>query len=223
NGTSLNDLRSSPREERVRKVALHNLHVLRADVLRCKEAIYEGRLWDLVEERAMAHTKAAVAFKGLVKDHADWFVKPTRLMKLRGLMVRSEEDTQRPELSLARRHLGKLMKARRPRPRSTAILVSSSAAPPLTRTSGEVRRIKKVGDADVYRINPLLGPYPAELEFVYPFAQTISDRSAPDASTEWAVKKLKEMGYARVVLGGRTRASRLRAKRGSPGRRSKSR
>ncbi len=203
NGTSLNGLRATPREDRVRKVALHNLHVLRADVLRCKEAIYEGRLWDLVEERAMAHTNSAAAFRALIRDHADWLVKPTRLLKLRGLMVRSEEDTLRPELALARRHLDKLMvRGTGRRARRTAVLAPSSAAPPLTKTSGKLRRIPHLEEADIFRINPLLGPYPAELEFVFPFAQTISDRAAPEASVKAGVKKLKAMGYAKVLVGG---------------------
>jgi len=203
NGTTVGDLRSSRREDRVRKIALHNLHVLRADVLRCKEAIYEGRLWDLVEERAMAHTSSAVAFRSLIRDHSDWLVKPTPLMKLRGLMVRSQEDTMRPELALARRHLDKLMAGRRAgRARVTAVLAPSSASPPLTKTSGKLRRIPGLDKADIYRINPQLGPYPAELEFVFPFAQTISDRQAPEASVKACVKKLKGMGYAKVVVGG---------------------
>jgi len=203
NGTTVNDLRATPREDRVRKIALHNLHVLRADVLRCKEAICEGRLWDLVEERAMAHTSAAVAFRALIRDHSEWLVKPTPLLKLRGLMVRSEEDTLRPELSLARAHLERLLARRRAgRARRTAVLVPRSAAPPLTKSSGKIRRIKDLDRADIYRINPQLGPYPAELEFVFPFAQTISDRVAAGSSVEACVKSLKRMGYAKVVVGG---------------------
>lgn len=203
NGTSVNGLRAAPREDRVRKIALHNLHVLRADVLRCKEAIYEGRLWDLVEERAMAHTSSAAAFRALGLDHADWLVKPTRLLKLRGLMVRSDVDTKRPELTLAREHLEKVMRKRATgKAKRMAVLVPSSAPPPLTKTSGKLRRIRRLESADIYRINPQLGPYPAELEFVFPFAQTISDRVAPGAEVKACVKKLKSMGYAKVVVAG---------------------
>jgi 7-cyano-7-deazaguanine tRNA-ribosyltransferase len=204
NGTTVNGLRAAAREERVRKIALHNLHVLRADVLRCKEAIYEGRLWDLVEERAMAHPRSAAAFRALSRDHSDWLSKPTRLLKVRGLMVRSDEDTRRPELALARRHLERLLGKRgsRAKARRTAVLVPSSAAPPLTRTSGALRRLNGLEKADVYRINPQLGVYPAELEFVFPFTQTISDREAPEAAVKACVKRLKAMGYAKVVVGG---------------------
>jgi 7-cyano-7-deazaguanine tRNA-ribosyltransferase len=222
NGTTVNDLRATPREDRVRKIALHNLHVLRADVLRCKEAICEGRLWDLVEERAMAHTSSAVAFRALIRDHSEWLVKPTPLLKLRGLMVRSEEDTHRPELSLARGHLEKLMAKKNKgvgRGRgTTAVLVPSSAAPPLTKSSGKIRRVKVLDRADIYRINPQLGPYPAELEFVFPFAQTISDRVAADSTVEACVKRLKRMGYAKVVVAGSAKGEPLKARSSRRGR-----
>ncbi len=206
NATTVSDLHATPREERVRKIALHNLHVLRADVLRCKEAIYEGRLWDLVEERAMAHTSSAKAFRALALDHSDWLVKSTRLMKLRGLMIRSQEDTRRPELTLAREHLEKVMAKRTSRKAGkTAVLVPSSAPPPLTKTSGKIRHVRGLDKADIYRINPQLGPYPAELEFVFPFAQTMSDREAPEAEVKACVKRLRGMGYARVILAGPAR------------------
>lgn len=202
NSTSPEDLRASPHEERVRKVALHNLHVLRADVLRCKEAICEGRLWDLVEERAMAHTSSATAFRALVRDHAGWLSGGTRLLKWRGLMLRTREDASRPEVSLAGEHLRRLMaRPRRARGR-LAVLVTSSAPPPLTRTSGRMRRVKGLGKADFFRVHPALGAYPAELEFVYPFSQTIADGPSPQASVDACKKRLRAMGYSRVVVAG---------------------
>jgi 7-cyano-7-deazaguanine tRNA-ribosyltransferase len=205
NSTNVADLRSAPHQDRVRKVALHNLFVLRADVLLCKQAIHEGRLWDLVEERAIAHPSTVAAFRDLVRNHAEVLTKPTRLLKLRGLMVRSEEDTARPELALARSHLERLTKGGAKRNRGMAVLVPGSAHPPLTMNSGKLKRVKGLGEADIYRINPQLGPYPAELEFVFPFAQTISDRESPDASVKASVKKLKAMGYSRVIVAGTER------------------
>jgi 7-cyano-7-deazaguanine tRNA-ribosyltransferase len=209
NATSLSELRTLPREERVRRIALHNLHVLRADVLRCKEAICEGRLWDLVEERAMAHTSSQRAFRLLARNHSEWLGKPTPLLKSRGLMIRSDEDRGRPELLLAKNHLDKLNRARSPgtarraaRPKRSAILVVTGAAPPLTKTSARIPRSEDPTKADIYRINPLLGVYPLELELVFPFAQTIAEGAAPESSVEACLAKLKAMGYTDVVVAG---------------------
>ncbi len=205
NRTSRADLLEMPREDRVRMIALHNLHVLRADVLRCREAIAEGRLWDLVEERAAVHPRSMLAFRALGQEHAKWLSKATPLLKGGGLRVRSDDDAKRPELELARAHLRNVMKGKKGR---AAILVPSSASPPLTRTSGRLRRMKNVKGSDVYRINPALGPYPAELEFVFPFTQTISDREAPEASVDASVKTLKRIGYSKVMVAGLGRKGR---------------
>ena len=203
--TSRRDLGEMPREERVRKIALHNLYVLRADVLRCKEAIIEGRLWDLVEERAAVHPSCARACRALGEEHGKWLSKATPLLKGGGMRIRSDEDVRRPELELVREHLGRVMKKRQGRAPKTAVLVPSTAAPPLTRSSGRLGRIKNTEEADIYRINPVLGPYPAELEFVFPFTQTISDREVPQASVKASVRRLRAMGYARVRVAGLVR------------------
>jgi 7-cyano-7-deazaguanine tRNA-ribosyltransferase len=204
NGTSVADLQSSPRRERVGKLALHNLHILRADVLRCKQAISEGRLWDLVEERAMAHTSSMEAFRGLARDRQTLLAKSGPLLKPRGLMVRTEEDLYRPEVAVAREHLKRLMSRRRAH--GTALLVPSAAPPPLTKTSGKIHDIDDFARMDIYRINPVLGVYPAELEFVFPFTQIVSDREVPEASVESCKRRLRAMGYGRVIVAGPRRA-----------------
>jgi hypothetical protein len=108
-------------------------------------------------------------------------------------------------------HLEKVMRKKTAaKHRRTAVLVPTSAAPPHTKTSGKLRRVRGLDEADIYRINPQLGPYPAELEFVFPFAQTISDRVAPHAEVNAAVRKRRQMGYAKVVVGGAARGERKR-------------
>ncbi len=104
NSTTKTDLVLMERTERVTKLSLHNLYLLRQDVLRCKEAISEGRLWDLVEERAAAHPRVMTAFREMAKNSA-WLSTGTPFLKERGLLVRSEVDDSRPEIATARAHL----------------------------------------------------------------------------------------------------------------------
>jgi len=42
-------------EERIRNLALHNLYVILREIKKVKVAIREGRLWELLEERARSH------------------------------------------------------------------------------------------------------------------------------------------------------------------------
>src|SRR5439155_7217598 len=95
-----------------------------------------------------------------------------------GLLLRSREDESRPELSQTRNHLrGAMTKKTRRRGTSLAALVQSSEAKPLFRM-GILLRLKAVGrgSIDVFRLHPWFGLFPAELEFVYPFTQAVTEK-----------------------------------------------
>lgn len=53
------------RDERVKFLALHNLHVIKRVMMRVKQAIREGRLWEYLEELSRKHPRAMEAFRGL--------------------------------------------------------------------------------------------------------------------------------------------------------------
>ncbi len=61
------ELREMPKEERTRLLALHNLWVIREELNRVKQAIKEGELWRLVDERARSHPKLYAAYKRLLE------------------------------------------------------------------------------------------------------------------------------------------------------------
>jgi 7-cyano-7-deazaguanine tRNA-ribosyltransferase len=205
NSTTKNDLVLMERDERVKLLALHNLYILRQDVLRCREAISEGRLWDLVEERATVHPRAGSAFQEMARN-SEWLASGTRFVKDRGLLVRSGTDESRPELEIVRAHLGPIMKRRG----KTAILIGVDAEKPLQNVAAYDRLRKSPHDitVDVYKLHPLLGPYPAELELVYPFSQTVTDMVPGRKAVRDAVARLRGMGYASVRVYGKPRNGR---------------
>lgn len=193
-GRSVSGLLDLEAGERTSLLAAHNLHVLRREVELCKEAIAEGRLWDLVEERAMAHPKLYEAFRRLA-SLAKTLGAGTSFPKSRGLFVRGEADRRRPELAIARSYLkGALRKGSR-----AALLLTGGEPSPLSRlkrggSSEELRGF------DTYRLHPQLGPYPLELDFVYPFTQTVTSYGELDPeSTAKGIVALRRMGYSRVV------------------------
>src|SRR5712691_2641400 len=103
--TTVGDLTSMERGERVKRLALHNLFLLRKELMTCREAVTEGRLWDLVEERAAAHPRVSEAFREMAAQ-TGLMKTGTSLFRERGLFLRSETDEQRPELRLASERLG---------------------------------------------------------------------------------------------------------------------
>lgn len=189
NSTSAEELKKMDPAERTRKLALHNLHALRREVQACKEAISEGRLWDVVEQRSYAHPSLREAFVEMSKQ-SSLLEAGTPHIKEKGLLLRGAEDLLRPELSIASRRLGWAMRRRR----SRALLVIPGTGEPLT---GRRLAQREYRGWDVYRVHAVLGPYPVELDFVYPFTQTVGKGRI--RMKEW-VGRLRRMGYKSVKV-----------------------
>ncbi len=196
--TTVNGLLELDHSERTRQLSTHNLYILREELESCKEAIAEGRLWDLVEEKSMAHPRLREAFLELTKYAADLSVG-TPAMKDKGLFVRTREDLLRPELRMAAARL------------SNAVSRSSAGAEII-----EGRKGKGGGAADLYKVHPILGAYPAELEFQDPFSQTEAALLERPAMEKEAKRALRRMGYRRVVVR-RKKPGKVRSRRSRRG------
>ena len=210
--TSVKDLQEVDARERAKLVATHNLYMLKEEVEACKEAIAEGRLWDLVEEKSMAHPRLRDAFVELSK-HRDLLIGGTPLLKDRGLMLRSEEDLERPELVSAGKRLKGVLKGTSKR---AVLLTSWDSVPVGKRRHGSAG---SSGRPDTYRIHPALGVYPAELDFVYPFTQFVTAAGVGGRmSVREAVARLRRLGYRSVKVseagaGGRNPSRRVTSRR----------
>ena len=180
--------------ERTRSLALHNLYALKKEVETCREAIAEGRLWDLVQEKAIAHPRLFDAFRRFSKA-IDLLLDGTALLKDKGLFIRDRYDFARPELARAGCRLEQSVR----RSTDSAVLVVSDEQLPLSKL--RLSDHKLPSECDFYRLHPTLGPYPAELDFVYPFTQTVaSSEACGRAQAAAAQKRLRNWGYSKVLL-----------------------
>ncbi len=101
-----------PREERVRLIATHNLYIIAREIRRIKEAIREGRLWELIEERARTHPYVREALNHVIK-YVDWIERldPVIRGKSRGLFLYDRTSYFRPELLRHRKRvIGRILK-----------------------------------------------------------------------------------------------------------------
>jgi 7-cyano-7-deazaguanine tRNA-ribosyltransferase len=197
--------------ERTRALSLHNLYILRQEVESCKEAIAEGRLWDLVEEKSMSHPRLREAFK-VFSELGSFLAEGTPASKVRGLFVRSEEDMNRPEVIIAR---DRLVRATRRSAETAAVAVSIE---PQLRSKPKGKKRKKGHEVDSYKIHPVLGLYPSELEFAYPFSQTVTiDGIAQPPSRGGVIREVKKMGYKSVRVGAVREKPMVRSRRSRRG------
>lgn len=219
-GLSVEELREMPYQERVYRLALHNLHVLRVELRRIRNAIREGSLWELVELRARSHPSLLRALREYERYVA--FVErhhPVARGVVSGLFFYDEVSRGRPEVY---RHLHRLRERYEPPPADVLLLALETDVKPFSRFgwiaelakavegSGELRgRIHVVVASAAYGVVPL------ELDSTYPLSQYESaiEAGEPQAAAAiasdvaWFVRGAGRYKLAVVVYEDRHRAA----------------
>ena len=98
------ELREMPREEAVGLVARHNMYVCMAEVDRIRQAISEGRLWELLEARCRSHPSLTTALRRLGR-YAELLERFSPSRKGRGFLYFGFEGLARPEVVRHRRRV----------------------------------------------------------------------------------------------------------------------
>ena len=98
------ELRSAPDRERL--LALHNLHVTLAEIARIRQAISDGTLWELVDERCRGHPQLLSGYRALL-DHAAELEVRDRVSKRR-FFYRGDESCRRTEVLRYQQQLDRL-------------------------------------------------------------------------------------------------------------------
>ncbi len=106
------ELREMPREEREKLLAIHNLWVIKEEINRIKQALKEGTLWELVDERARSHPKMFSAYKRLLSyerflEEREPVTKPSAFFKV------SEESLRWPTVRRAMKRKERVKTGRR--------------------------------------------------------------------------------------------------------------
>lgn len=169
---STRELREAPKQERVRLIALHNLYVIKRELRAIKQAIHEGRLWDLVEEKTRGHPALAEAFKEYMR-YAEFVAKvhPVTRAFPQGVFFYGWTSRYRPEVV---RHMNRL-KYRYRRRSDILLLFEETPQKPFTRF-GLVKEILRdwpdlPSRCDVAVLSPAFSIIPLELDGFYPLSQ----------------------------------------------------
>ncbi|NJD75673.1 MAG: tRNA guanosine(15) transglycosylase TgtA [Candidatus Methanoperedens sp.] len=141
-------------EKRVELLARHNLYVTFAEMREVKQAIKEGSLWELVEQRCRAHPRLLDGLKRML-SHSDWLER-FQPVPVSTFFYSGPESSHRPEVARYRKKLKNFdLKGK--------VLIRTH------RLAGE-------GDFDrVLDFKPPFGAYPPELKETYPFNAEVTD------------------------------------------------
>jgi len=147
-GHTAGELRTSV--DRERQLALHNLYVTLAEIARIRQAIIDGTLWELVDERCRSHPQLLSGYRELL-HHADTLEKHDRVSKRR-FFYRGDESCQRTEVVRYQQQLTRLRFG-------GSVLITFD---------GSVRK----GFDDILLFKPPFGPFPRELKETFPIGQS---------------------------------------------------
>lgn len=142
------ELRKS--EDRERLLALHNLYVTIAEIARIRQAILDGTLWELVDERCRSHPRLLDGYRELLA-HAAELERDDPVSKRR-FFYRGSESCQRTEVLRYQEVIPRI-------PLGDRVLVSFDG-----------REVP--GFDTVLNFKPPFGPYPTELAETFPVGQS---------------------------------------------------
>ncbi len=99
------EIQKLPKNKRIEVIARHNLYHSFSEIRTIKQAIREGTLWDLVEQRVPAHPKYIKALKKSI-EYPEYFNQLLNMNKTKGQKLLSSFSFYRPHLQNFRNKIG---------------------------------------------------------------------------------------------------------------------
>ena len=197
------DLRAMPKEKRRDLIAKHNLYVSFAELRLIRQAIYDGNLMELVEERCRAHPALLEARRQLGKYCQD-LEKYDPRSKKSAFFYTGSESLLRPEVT---RHMDKL----RQMPKKRDLIILPSNRKPYSKfVSGRLGEFYINGkeheidsdNADFMVLDVPFGLIPLEIDEVYPLSQSDSPKTKDKDAIEFLRDVISEFSeyYDEVLI-----------------------
>ena len=191
------ELKETPFEMRVKLLAKHNLHTCLEEIQRIKQAIKEGRLWELLELRARGHPSLLQALRELDK-HKELMEEYSPVSKERGLFYFGSTGLARPEVIRHKKRL--LERYVPPMDSEVLILLPQTKTKPFHR-SREIKRVlnkihhlmgEKAFKLHVCIMAAPFGVVPIEIDELYPLSQFEIALPTDDETLDYVSKQVAE-------------------------------
>lgn len=194
------ELLEMPKESRVKLLAIHNLHAIREEINATKQAIYEGRLFEYLQEKARVHPALYTAFKKLLR-YVEYLEKydPRTRGEVKAVFMYDIDSMKRPEVLRHDRYINISSKTR-----ETAIVLCWKELERPYFNDDRVRKLSEQGDVFVFL--PFYGVVPVEVAGSFPYSQTEIpeelDEEVITASVAKAKETLTKKGYIKIIYMG---------------------
>jgi len=201
------DLRGMKKEQRMKLIAAHNLNISFAEIRKIKQAIINGSLLELVENRCRSHPYLLDALRGL-KKYKNMLEEFDPAYKKSAFFYSGPESLNRPEIYRHLKRLKRLPKKNRlvllppfKKPYSKnikTILLNNPEIENINDLVGELYKIQNSSDAelnDSVQIAVLDYPFgiiPLEVDEVYPLAQNEAPSCLDEDSKKFIQDTLRD-------------------------------
>ena len=177
--------------DRERFLASHNLHTCQSELQTVKQAVVDGRLWELLETRSRNHPALHRAFQRVL-HYAKNLERETPVRKRKGPFVTTVESLSRPEIL---RHQDRLLERYEVPSRAKAVLLlPESYLKPFRESLGKSRSLAKIeqrSDLHICSYGLAFAVVPYELLDVYPLSQTEDALSSTATTVRHASKRIE--------------------------------
>ena len=216
-GHTLQDLRKMSKNARTKLIAEHNLYQITQELALVKRYLREGRLWELAEIRCRGHPALLDGLRRL-RQWQDLMERYDPISREGAVFYTGPETRARP---VYLRYAERLNSRYVPETRRAALFPEPSGKPYSRPYADEFARVRRAGYTPV--VASPWGPVPAELDELYPLAQSVfpecQDLETQEASetltAEFLASKFEEaVEYDQVpdVDGEDVDADKIRAK-----------
>ncbi|MFH0815581.1 MAG: tRNA guanosine(15) transglycosylase TgtA [Methanobacteriota archaeon] len=168
-------------ENKVRLLAEHNLHVSFGELRRVREAIREGRLWELAENRARAHPQLLDALRAL-PEHADFMERHEPISRPGAFFHLGPESRLRPAV---KRFETRVFERWHPGDAKAMALLPERGKPYSRDWARMIEGIVQCSGAEI-GVEGYFGTVPIGLDEVYPIAQSMVPEMLDGESRERA-------------------------------------
>jgi len=201
---TVKELLEMPKQERVRLIALHNLYMLAKELRSIKQAIAEGRLWELLEYRSRGHPSLREALRVLTRyrgilERYNPLTKPDA----KAMLLIDRSSVFNPRLDVLEK---RVLQVTWESVRGKIVTVIPAYRKPYTSQAEYLLLTEKhsgAGDTRIVFLHPLIGLIPPEASSTYPFYQHEARFSRSDISVKRLaklVRSLLEHGAVKIVI-----------------------
>ncbi|MDR1691002.1 MAG: tRNA guanosine(15) transglycosylase TgtA [Candidatus Methanoplasma sp.] len=166
-GLTLESLRKMGSKERMKVIARHNLYQITDELALVKRYVKEGRLWELAEMRCRAHPAMLDALRRL-EEHQEFMERYDPISRDGAMFYTGSETRCRP---VFRRYMSRIWDRYVPEMSKAALFYDEGSKPYSRALAADFDRVRRSGYTPVV-VSPF-GPVPAELDELYPIAQSL--------------------------------------------------